>query len=225
MWVYSNYNNYIIMDKKTWKIILLIAITVNIGLSQIDKKEKPILSPIVKSLIVPGWGQYDLDNRTRGNIFISTEIIGLALSTFCMVQSNSAEDTYLALAAEHAGVTTDGKDYQYWVDIGNYNSIDDYNDEHLRWREFDNIYQLNDKWNWKWDADKNRDKFEDHRIKSDKYTLATKFIIGGIVLNHIISAIDALYLQNVSLNEKVTVQAYLDPHMQSVQYSFSFSLK
>ena len=82
-----------------------------------------------------------------------------------------------------------------------------------------------DKWDWQWDTEGNREKFEDHRIKSDKYTWATKFVIGGIVLNHIISAIDALYLQNISLNEKVAVHTDSDPKMQSVQYSFSLSLK
>ena len=213
------------MDKKIWKIILLIAVICSLGFSQIETNEKLTLSPIVKSLVIPGWGQYSLDNRTHGNIFISSEILGFILATFCVVQSNNTEDTYLALASEHAGVTTSGKDYQYWVDIGNYNSIDDYNDEHLRWREFDNIYQLNDKWDWQWDSEDNRKKFEDHRIKSDKYALATKFVIGGIILNHIISAIDALYLQNISLNEKVSLQTLYNSQTQSVQYSFSVSLK
>ena len=213
------------MDKKIWKIILLITVTINLGFSQTVKDENPTISPVIKSLVVPGWGQYSLDNRKHGNIFVSSEILGYALTTFCIVQSNNAEDTYLALASEHAGVTTSGKDYQYWVDIGNYNSIDDYNDEHLRWREFDSIYQLNDKWDGQWESEDNRKKFEEHRIKSDKYALTTKFVIGGIVLNHIISAIDALYLQNISLNDKVSVNTLYNPQMQSVQYSFSISLK
>ena len=41
--------------------------------------------------------------------------------------------------------------------------------------------------------------------------LVGKFFIGGIVLNHIISAIDVYYLKNISLNEKVEFSSYINP--------------
>lgn len=213
------------MEKRIWKIVFVISVTLSLGFSQDGEYDKFTLSPSVKSLLIPGWGQYSLDEKKHGNVFVSTEVLGFALTAFCIIQSNNAEDTYIALAAKHAGVNSNGKDYQYWIDIGNYNNIDDYNDEHLRWREFDSIYKLNDKWDWHWDSEENRKKFEDQRIKSDNYKLATKFVVGGIVLNHIISAINGHYLKNISIMDNASVQTYIDPQSHSIHYSFSFYLK
>ena len=47
---------------------------------------------------------------------------------------------------------------------------------------------------WSWDTRTNMKKFETMRIRSDYFAKASEYIIGAIVLNHIVSAIDALYL-------------------------------
>ena len=61
------------------------------------------MSPATKSIIFPGWGQYSLDKNSRGNFFITAEILGIAITTFSFVKSNSVENTYIAMASEHAG--------------------------------------------------------------------------------------------------------------------------
>lgn len=207
------------------RIIFIAAIfTINIIFSQNINNKNIQLSPAIKSIILPGWGQYSLDKNSRGNFYITTEILGIAITTFSFVKSNSVENTFVAMASEHAGANESGKDHQYWVDIGNYNSLEDYNDEHLRWREYDNLYPNETKWDWDWDTDDNRKEFEELRIQSDKFKLAGKFFIGGIVLNHIVSAIDAFYLKNVSLKDKVEVLSYYNPETQYLQYTLQFKL-
>jgi len=105
---------------------------------------------------------------------------------------------YRALAQEHAGVDPVEKNYQYWVDIGNYNTLDEFNDEHLRWREGERIYPRDGTWDWTWDSASNRHRYERSRITADRWLLAGKFLAGGLVLNHIFSAIDVVYLKNKS---------------------------
>ena len=58
---------------------------------------------------MPGWGEYELNKNSRGNFFFTTEIIGIALTTFSFVKSNNVTTTYKAIAAEHANVIIDGK--------------------------------------------------------------------------------------------------------------------
>ena len=48
------------------------------------------------------------------------------------------------------------------------------------------------------------------RIKSDFYKKSSQFLIGGLVLNHIISAIDALYLTRLKTPLSFAVTPSLD---------------
>jgi len=207
------------MDKTYKTVALIVLLVFNILFAQGGSYLKSKIPPLIKSAVVPGWGEYDLKQYSRGNFFITAELLGVALTTFSFVKSNNISTTYRAIAANHANVTTDGKNHQFWVDIGNYNSQNDYNEEHLRWREFDNLYPTETGWNWDWDTEEKRKEFEDLRIKSDKLLLAGKFFIGGIVINHIISVIDVYYLKNISLKEKVELSSYLSPDGQTLVYS------
>lgn len=212
------------MDK-SYKIIFLIVLsTINISLAQGVFKITSKIPPTIKSAILPGWGEYDLNKSSRGNFFLTTEIIGVALTTFSYVKSSNIATTYQAIAAENANVIVNGKNHQFWVDIGNYDSQIDYNEEHLRWRKFDNLYPNEANWNWNWDTEEKRKKFENLRIESDRMKLAGKFFIGGIILNHIISAIDVYYLKNISLKEKVEFSSYINPDNYALVYSIQLNL-
>ena len=210
---------------KSYKTIALIVILVfNISFAQGGSSFTAKIPPLIKSAVIPGWGEYDLNHNSRGNFFITAEILGIVLTTFSYIKSNNISTTYRAIAANHAEVSIDGKNHQFWVDIGNYNSLGDYNDEHLRWREFDNLYPSETKWNWDWDTEEKRKEFEDLRVESDRMQLVGKFFIGGIVLNHIISAIDIYYLKSISLKEKVELSSYISQDGQTLVYSVQFIL-
>ena len=150
------------------------------------------INPVLKSIIVPGWGEHALKEKKRSRLFSNIE---LSLWTACLgayTYSHHSMLKYKSFAVEHAGVFSSGKDKKYWVDIGNYIDIENHNSEHLRWRYFDELYDEND--SWYWDNIDNMKKFESMRIKSDYYAKTGEYIIGAIVLNHIISAIDTFYL-------------------------------
>ena len=62
------------------------------------------------------------------------------------------------------------------------------------------------------DNDQNRIFFEKMRIKGDTWKLRSSFLIGGMVLNHIISAIDALYLSRISAIDNAELNPIYYPH-------------
>lgn len=212
------------MDKSYKIIFLIILSTINISLAQTGLKITSKIPPTIKSAILPGWGEYDLNKSSRGNFFLTTEMIGIALTTFSFVKSGNIATSYRAVAAEHANVNVDGKNHQFWVDIGNYDSQFDYNEEHLRWREFDNLYPRETNWNWDWDTEEKRNEFEDLRVESDRLKLVGKFFIGGIVINHIISVIDVYYLKNISFKEKVEFLSYINTDNHTLVYSLQLNL-
>ena len=104
--------------------------------------------------------------------------------------------------------------------MGNYSSMDDHNDEHLRFRDIDDLYPENEGWDWTWDSDKNKTTFETMRIGSDKLALRGKFIIGGLIVNHIVSAIDALYLTRLEKINSISMIPIIER-----DGSYSVSLK
>ena len=184
-------------------------------------QQKPIFSPVVKSLVLPGWGEYSLDNQIRGRIFVLSETVLLLaiLGSYSVAQRQETE--YKAYAAEHAGIDPIGKDRQFWVDIGNYSSLFTFNEEHLRWRDFNALYEDNDTWAWAWDSSNNRERFENTRISSDTWRLRGSFLIGGVVLNHIVSAIDALYLSKISNIQETVVSPNYNPHLDKMELSLT----
>mgnify|MGYP000742318690 FL=1 len=184
-------------------------------------QQKPFFSPVVKSLVLPGWGEYSLDNQIRGRIFVLSETVLLLaiLGSYSVAQRQETE--YKAYAAEHAGIDPIGKDRQFWVDIGNYSSLFTFNEEHLRWRDFNALYEDNDTWAWAWDSSNNRERFENTRIASDSWRLRGSFLIGGVVLNHIVSAIDALYLSKISNIQETVVSPNYNPHSDKMELSLT----
>ena len=201
------------MDSKKIIIIFFFFHLVYSQELNLDKDfEKPFISPVLKSLILPGWGEYSLGYKQRGRIIVLSESVIFFSILGSYFYANKFEQNYKAYASEHANVTTIGKNRQYWIDIGNYSSIDQFNEEHLRWRDFNAVYEKDNNWNWLWDNDQNRIFFEKMRIKGDTWKLRSSFLIGGMVLNHIISAIDALYLSRISAIDNAELNPIYYPH-------------
>ncbi len=192
------------MLKKSFLIFFVISVNLVAG--------KPKIHPMVKSAILPGWGESSLNNLKRAQIFRLSEIslITACISTYTL--SSIKKSQYITFAVEHAQVDSKGKDHQYWVDIGNYQNLKSHNDEHLRFREIESLYSDNLANKWEWDSEKNRKEFESMRILSDRLAHAGKFIIGGIVINHMISSIDALYLSRIQSLEYIGFYPYLNPY-------------
>ncbi|MCA9740143.1 hypothetical protein KC734_01315, partial [candidate division KSB1 bacterium] len=98
----------------------------------------------LKSLVIPGWGQYALGAKTSARNFVISEIVLIGTSLGFNVYSNWLEDDLRALAARHAGVqNAESKDDQFWVDIGNFDSVVDFNDEKLRQRNTVDLRDVN----------------------------------------------------------------------------------
>ena len=211
------------MDKK--QIVTAIVLTQVLYTQQLGPvadNQKPLISPVVKSLVLPGWGEYSLGNQIRGRIFVLSETTLFLAILGSHFISKRQQTEYRAYAAEHAGISPVGKDRQFWVDIGNYSSLLAFNEEHLRWRDFNALYEDNDTWTWSWDSNDNRERFENMRIASDSWMLRSSFFIGGVVLNHIVSAIDALYLSKISNIKETVVFANYDPYLDKAGLSLNF---
>ena len=142
-----------------------------------------------RSLILPGWGQLTNGNKLKGYIFLGVETALIAGAIGYQMYGNWLEDDYTAYAGQHAEVVGD-RSHQFYVDIGNWLDRQSYNEQRIRDRNFDALY-INPDDDWRWDSDANRRHFKAMRISSDRSQQLVIFMVSGIIINHLASAIDA----------------------------------
>lgn len=167
--------------------------------------EKSKSRAFLQSLIIPGWGQYYAESKTMAKVFFVSEILLWGSYVGFTVWGNWLEDDYRTFAATHAGINPDGKPKRYFVDIGNFNDIFDFNQAQLRDRDVSDLYEETNEFFWRWDNVGNRRKFEDMRIRSDRAENRAEFTLATIFVNHLISAIHstlAVHKFNKRLSEK-----------------------
>ncbi|MFQ6114244.1 MAG: DUF5683 domain-containing protein [bacterium] len=145
----------------------------------------------LQSLIIPGWGQHYAESRTMFKVFLASEVLLWGTFLGFTTWSNWLEDDYQTFAVTHAGINLEGKPKQYFVDIGNFDDIFEYNQAQLRDRDVNDLYRESEEFFWRWDSEENRLKFEDMRIRSDRAANRADLTLAAIFTNHLISAIHA----------------------------------
>ena len=185
-----------------------------------------IPSPIMKSLILPGWGELSIGNKKRAKIFLYTESI-LVISAYSFNSlSNIYKSDYIAYAKIHADVNLDNEDYMFALDIGSNDNIKDFNDIKERSRSLmmrldsngeiiresnHEIYPEGIQYDWNWDSNSNRQNFNSMRIKSINYEKYIGFVFAGMIINRVVSLIDIMVLDkktNTSISSVVIPKGY-----------------
>jgi hypothetical protein len=144
------------------------------------------------SLLLPGAGEYYAGAKNTAKIFFSAEVILWATYFGFRAYGHMKEDDYIRFAIAHAGIDPTGKDHDYYVNIENYNSIQEYNNVRLQERRVDELYPDTEFYAWQWDNQDSRLKYERLRIASDQAFNRSLFVLGAVVVNHVISGIDAI---------------------------------
>ncbi|MFQ5770507.1 MAG: hypothetical protein ACE5HX_08230 [bacterium] len=175
----------------------------NSNLQSFNEKSKG--RAFLQSLIIPGWGQHYAESKTMAKVFFVSEILLWGSYVGFTVWSNWLEEDYRTFATTHAGINPEGKPKRYFVDIGNFNDIFDFNQAQLRDRDVSDLYDETNEFFWRWDSEQNRREFEDMRIRSDRAENRAEFTLATIFVNHLISAIHstlAVHKFNKRLAEK-----------------------
>ncbi len=179
---------------------------------------------LFKSLVVPGWGEHSLGNRKRGYAFNSSDITLWLLYAALKYYSDAEYSNMEAYAATHAGINPSDKDNIYYTDIGNYLNIYDYNNQKLRYRQTMKIYPENDNYFWSWDSDESRKEFDKKRLRTLTIRQNASFVLSGLIVNRIISAIDIISLTKDRVNRPDREwAAIVSPGLDRISLSLNFS--
>ena len=185
---------------------------------------------ILYSLILPGAGEWGMGRKNRAKFFFGTEFL-LWVGYFSVKSyTNVLQNNYQSYAAHHAGVITTNKSEQYWIDIGSSLNIYDFNQQKLIERDRSALYPETDLYYWQWDSETSVRKYNEIRLKEHDWEQRATLVVGGLVLNRIISAIDVIWLLRMEkkAQEKQFSQLYFDckkNQMGEIVYCLNFKMQ
>lgn len=169
------------------------------------EKKSPMVA-IAYSLLLPGMGElYGGDYSLGKYLTIADAVFWGGVVGFNIYGSNQ-EDNYKAYAESIGGINLNGKDEQYFADISEYISIEQFNTEQEKYREFESLYNEETHY-WNWGDNKTRQEYRGMWSKSEGAYNNVRFAVGALILNRIISAINAVRVvsaYNKKLNEEMS---------------------
>jgi len=153
-------------------------------------------SQIWKSFIAPGWGEKSLNNNIKGDAHLLSEIILLSSVFFCGNQYQTYRNDYRIYGTDNAGVNWYGKNDLFAAHVGNYNSMEEFNNQQLLNFGPSAFIYNGESYYWNWNNDSIiRNQYDTWRNKSELYDEAKGFLIAGMLLNRIISMINVLSIE------------------------------
>ena len=190
--------------------------------------QKSVGLAFLMSLALPGAGELYLGRKGQAVGFLTSEILlwaGLTVNSLYFDHLESESHTF---AVQHARVNTTGKDKQFWIDIGKYNSVFDFNEQRRRDRYFDAIYVNEQSDFWFWDNKENRLRYDGNRLRANEISGQDVYFYASIVVNHLVSAINSLRIARKH-NRQLSGQANWNLGVSSYQienghyYGLNFS--
>ena len=182
--------------------------------NDIETAKKSAGLAILYSLLLPGMGELYADGYESGKYFTIAE--GVLLGTYIgmSVYASNQEDNYKAYATTNASINTIGKDDDYFATIGQYQNIDNFNDQKALERNFNKMYDT-ETFFWKWQSTEDRRAYRSMWSSSEQTYNDLRFIVGAMILNRVVSAINAVRL----------VSAYNNRIEEELSWNVSIGLK
>ena len=176
-----------------------------------------------KSLIIPGWGQLELEEQKRSRNFLILEACSWLSFLGSSYANNWYIDDYMSFGTYHAGIDlniiNDSELSLLIVHMSQYDNMYEFNETMERQRRFNDTYPDIQKYQWDWDSTKNRNNFNDLRVKSSNAKKINNFTVAALIVNRIVSFIDVAYLNG---QNGVKLESTLIPTSNS---SLVFNLK
>lgn len=147
----------------------------------------------LKSLAMPGWGHYYVDNNNwnRGKYHLGTEIALMLSFVGLGIHSNNLENNWYSYANSEAGIALKNRSRTLRLAVGDFNSLEEYNDFQLRNRNWDRLLDDSPENRWNWPSDEARNEYKDLRNRFENIDQQLPALVGLMVVNRVISAVSA----------------------------------
>lgn len=174
----------------------------------------------LRSLALPGWGHFYAgnDHRNRGYIHAGTDIALLGTIFGFNIKANRIENDYITFVNLNAGVDLSSRNRSFRLAVGDFNSLNEYNDYQLRSRNWNRLIEDTPQNRWLWESTSQRFRYRELRSQADNIRNQLPAIAGLMVVNRIISGISA-YNRVRKDQETLKMNLTLLPVSSSTYYS------
>lgn len=162
---------------------------------------------ILLSMLLPGMGELYANGYESGKYFTLADGVLWGVFIGFNTYGSWKEDNYKSFAQSKAGINNEGKDADYYANIGVYISVDEYNKVQELNREFSKAYYNSSDY-WKWQNESDRKEYRNMWSSSESAYNNVRFAVGALILNRLISAINAVRLVS-SYNKNLESQTDL----------------
>jgi len=161
---------------------------------------------MLRSAILPGWGQMHLGHGTRGIVFMSLDAVTWAGVGLSYLEGTFNRDDYTWLAISEAGVSVDGRPNDFLDDISDFDSSMEYNDyihrlaryyypdDPAAQREYYESHARYGDDGWDWSSESARLEFSERLKDSREWFRRSLYIAAFALVNRAVSVIDASLL-------------------------------
>ena len=161
---------------------------------------------MLRSAVLPGWGQMHLGHNTRGLVFIGLDVLTWAGVGLSYLEGTFNRDDYNWLAMSEAGISVSGRSSEFLDDISDFSSSAEYNDYIHRLaryyypddpdaqRNYFESHALYGEDGWNWSNDAARNQFADRLKESREWFRRSLYIAAFALVNRAVSVIDASLL-------------------------------
>ncbi|MCK9328352.1 MAG: DUF5683 domain-containing protein [Candidatus Cloacimonetes bacterium] len=218
------------------KKIILICLLSLIGLNLFALEKKSVKKAVLMSAILPGTGQLYLHSNTKAGIFLASDLVIISSFLRFGKERSIAIDNYQSLANSQAGLRLDANNELYNL-AQKYKSSEIYNNElemsarnyyyllnndYQAYIDYVNTNKIPDENAWNWTEDKHFQKYKDLREDKQTYEIYQNFALGAIIINRLISVVDAAISANKLNNNS---QIYTVPHFEGKGLTLIYEYK
>jgi hypothetical protein len=149
----------------------------------------PVLAALI-SLIVPGLGEAYANRFESGRYLVASEVLLWGGYAGLTQYASNFQDDMENFAVANAGASKANKgDQNYFAHVGQFQSSDIFNEEQLREGLANQLVPNGQGWSWAAKSDQLH--FNDLRTKVQTLDNDRQFMLAAIIVNHLVSAIDA----------------------------------
>lgn len=175
-------------------LVILFLFFVKIVFAQESKVEAPDpRGAFLRSLAVPGWGHHYVDKSgwARGKYHIGADAVLILSFLGLNIHSDNLQHNWFGYTQATAGINIEDRSRSLQLAVGDFNSLEAYNDFQARSRNWDQFIDDTPENRWNWQSDAARDKYNDLRNRFENIDQQLPALIGLMVVNRVISAVSA----------------------------------
>lgn len=166
------------------------------------------------SLVLPGAGHQIIGDNKKAMVYFATEAVLLCGTIFCERFSTRLLGDSRNYAWQYAQtVCNKDPDDEYWKNIGDkyFKSSKEYNYVMELNRQFDRKYVQPEE-QWYWEDESYQTTYRDIRANATRFHIAATFLIGGMILDRVISFIDVRITSKRKTFETATLDLNVRPY-------------